>query len=197
MSIAVLLVLLVVLAAGGFAFALARSGQREYAAQGEVIPGLASEAPASWAGAHTPEARMHRRLGQAIKGLRAVAGQPGESVRLLELRVELEQHALEVDRRLIATANMPEAARQQALPRAEQAVAAVEQAAGQLALEISGADADGFGERGLADLAERIAMLVEARRDLDALDATAPPSAQDEHEQGEDGQGGQPQPGTA
>ena len=99
MSVVLLgIVLLVLIGAGAFAFALARSGKQQYDAQGQIVPGVASEAPASWAGAHTPEAKLHRRLGAAMRGLREVAGAPGEEVRLLELRVELEQQALEIDR---------------------------------------------------------------------------------------------------
>ena len=210
MSVVLLgVVLLVLLGAGAFAFALARSGKQQYDAQGQIVPGVASEAPASWAGAHTPEAKLHRRLGAAMRGLREVAGAPGEEVRLLELRVELEQQALEIDRRLIAASHLPAAAKAPALAQAEQAVSAVEQAAGAIIGQVAlGSTAT---DRALADVTERIHFAAQAREELDRLEglgsdsvgsswppdwATAEP-ADTEPSADEPDEGGTPQTGTA
>ncbi len=198
MSVILLLVALVVLAAGGFAFALARQGRKDYQAQGQVVPGVASEAPASWAGAHTREAKLHRRLGESVRSLHALQATGSESVRMLELRVELEQQALEVDRRLIAAAALPAATRDGALDKVEQAVATVEQAATELVTQAVG---DPSGDRGLQGVADQIRLAAEARAELDELEQlgidaagggwspATEPTAPDE--------GGTPQAGTA
>lgn len=179
MSIIIGLVLLVALAAGGFAFALARSGRRQYEAQGQVVPGVASEVPAAWAGAHTREAKLHRRLGESVRALQSLQATGNESVRMLELRVELEQQALEVDRRLIAAASLPTATRDGALDKVEQAVVTVEQAATELVTQAVG---DPAGDRGLQGVAEQVRLAAEARAELEQLeqlgiDAVGPPTA--------------------
>lgn len=165
-----LLLLLAVAGGVAFAVALARQGRRDYAAQGQVVPGQPSQAPSSWAGAHTPEARLHRRLADAVRGLRAVAGMPGETARLLDMRVELEQQALQVDRRLVAAAALPAGAREPAMDKAAQAVAAIEQAAGDLAGQIAGGTFDGE-DAALTDLTQRIQLAAEVQAELEALEA--------------------------
>ncbi len=159
MSLLLLIVLLGVLLVGGgiaFAVALARRSADRYAEQNEVLPGVSSRAPAAWAGAHSPEALLHRRIGEAVRGLRAQSELGHEDVGQLELRVELEQHALAVDERLVAAAAMaPGPHRQRALAELEVSVVAIEQAAGDLARSIgrAGASSDVMG---LEDLAARI-----------------------------------------
>ncbi len=65
--------------------------QEEVRAQGQIVPGAASTAPASWAGAHTPEAKLHRRLGDAVgRG----AGQRRRRPVLVRRPVTFEQEAL-------------------------------------------------------------------------------------------------------
>jgi hypothetical protein len=203
MGVAVLLVLLLaVLVIGGgiaFAVALASKGSRQFAAQNEIIPGVASGAPPEWAGAHSLEATLHRRLGEAVRGLQAQAGSPGEDMGLLELRVEIEQQALAVDQRLIATAALPVKARAEALSQVQQAVEAVEVAAGQVASEIASTGIGG-DSRSLAELAERVRLVTDARAEIDALDWDTPDAvdsdpAPESSRQDPDGQ--QPQAGTA
>lgn len=187
----------VLLAGAGFAIALARQSKKQYEAQGQLIPGQASEAPAEWAGAHTPEARMHRRLGQVVRSLRTLSNQPGEDVRMLDMRVELEQHALAVDRQLIAASALPPGVREPALAKAEQAVAAVEQAGAQLATMVTSA-AD---NRALEELTERIRIAAEVRAELDTLGATDQPTSRPQPDTprrgAEEEQGGTAMGGTA
>ncbi|HUG85879.1 MAG TPA: hypothetical protein VMM13_15050 [Euzebya sp.] len=201
MSAIVILVLLVGLAVigAGIAFfvALSRKGTQRMATQHEVIPGVPSAAPPEWAGAHTPEAGMHRRLRDAVAGLRAQAGSPGEDVELLELRVEVEQQAIAVDDRLIAAAALPPSVRAQALDEVERAVASVEEAAGAIAAQIASTGLGG-DDRSLADLTGRVRVATQSRAQLDAMDWDQPditgqpgePTVDDVDE------GGQPQPGT-
>jgi hypothetical protein len=117
-------------------------------------------APLAWGGAHTPEARMHRRLGAALQGLRAQAEAGHESVTELELRVELELQAIELDRRLVAAAALPESARGQAMAEAEVSVTAIEQAAADLG-RVVGQLSAGAQVRELEDLTARIRAIGE------------------------------------
>ena len=138
MSLVLLLVVLVVLAGVGGAVALAVSGRRQYAAQNEIIPGQPSEAPASWAGAHTPEAKLHRRLGAMVRGLRDAADHGHEGIDALERRVELEQAALDLDRQLIAAAARGDGGRTAAIAAIGEQVAELETLAAAHAAGVSG-----------------------------------------------------------
>ncbi|WP_370324008.1 hypothetical protein [Euzebya sp.] len=155
----VLLALVGIAAVGAlvaFLVALARKGQERYERQGQVVPGQPSEAPAEWAGAHSREAKLHRRLGAAMQALQVQARSADEDVTALELRVELEQHALAVDRRLIAAAALPAGERRdQALAEIEVSVAAVESATADLAAASGQRDASADVRR-LEDLSARI-----------------------------------------
>jgi hypothetical protein len=159
MSGLLLVLVLVALAvvAGGVALAvaLARKGQAEFAEGAVLLPGVDTGAPASWAGSHDPEARLHRRLADALRGLRAQADAGHETGNELELRVELEQHAVSLDRRLVAASRMPPAQRGPALAELEVSVVAVEQAAADLARAMLEAET-GVAVRELEDLSARI-----------------------------------------
>jgi hypothetical protein len=204
--VVLLMVLALALAVGGVAFAvaLARSGTRDHAEQLELLPGVDTGAPAAWAGAHTPEARMHRRLGQALRALRAQVSFGREDVMALDLRVELEQHAIATDQRLIAAAQLPPGARERALAELEVSVTAIEAAATELALAAS-ADRTASDVRDLEDLSARIRQLTDLSGpavpdDLSGLeggtgDAGQPPA--DEGGRPDDDDRGEPQAGTA
>lgn len=156
MRLLLLLALVVVVAAVAGAVAVVRSGKRRYAAANEVVPGTATRAPAEWAGAHTPEARLHRRLRDAVEAVRANPAM--EDAWMLDARVSLEQHALAVDDRLVAVAALPERVRAGPLAAVAAAVEAVEAAvasmvAGPQALERSGLD------RAMAEVEDRVAVL--------------------------------------
>ena len=117
---------LVVVAAVVAATVVVRSGKRSFAKANEVVPGTATQAPAQWAGAHTPEARLHRRLRDAVGALRANPAM--EDAYRMEARVSLEQHALAVDERLVAVAALPERVRVEPMASVAAAVDAVEAA---------------------------------------------------------------------
>lgn len=174
-ALVVVLVVAAVLVVAGVAGVAIRQRQG-FAAANEVVPGVASGAPSSWAGAHTPEARLHRRLRDAVAALRAGSGQAAE---LAGARARLEQQALAVDERLVAVAALPERLRAEPLADVAAAVDAVEEAAASivragpsLALE-AGGGIDAL----LAELNERVALLAEARAELEggtAGEGTAP-----------------------
>ena len=119
---------LVVLAVGGFVVALAVSGKRKAAGQAGIPGGAA--VPASWAGEHSAEARMHRRLLAASRALAAVPlGGPAS----IERKVAVEQEIHALDAQLVAAAGIPGAGKDEALTRLEAKVAAVEAAVGEFA----------------------------------------------------------------
>ena len=175
-----LLVLLLVLLAGVVgAVALARSSKRQYARQNDVVPGVRSSAPASWAGAHTAEAKLHRRLRDAVRSL--YQHPRADDPSFASLRSALEQQALAVDERLVAASALPDAVRDEPLARAAGEVAAVEGAAASLS-EVMLTDAVA-GTGALDDVTERLRLLAEARAELE--DATPPrPAEADGHEPG-------------
>ncbi len=149
----VLVLVLFVAAAAVAATMVVRSQKKSYARANEVVPGRATKAPAEWAGAHTPEARMHRRLRAAVEALRANPAM--EDAFMLDARVSLEEQAVSVDERLIATAALPEGVRAEPLARLAPAVDAVEAAVAAL---VSSPERSGV-EQAMADVAQRMAAL--------------------------------------
>jgi hypothetical protein len=159
----VLLVLVVVAVLVGLA-----SIRRRYAQSNQVVPGTSTTAPAEWAGAHTPEALLHRRLRDAVTALRA--NPDLDTAGLLEARVTLEQHALTVDQRLVAVAALPERVRAEPMASVTAAVDSLEQAVASLASARAGADDHalaGVLEAAVRDVTERVALLAQARAELE------------------------------
>jgi hypothetical protein len=120
-TVLVLLVPLIIIAAGSvFVVALARRSKRQLAANLEVPPGMPAGAPREWAGSHTPEARMHRRL---LGMARTLAAVPLGDAAAIEQRVDVERRIQELDGRLIALAAAPDDARRAAVSALEPEVA--------------------------------------------------------------------------
>ena len=132
MTLLLLAGILVVAAGIAGAAALAVRSKRKFQSDNEVIPGRPTTAPAAWAGAHTPEARLHRRLVAVVTALRA---HPllEEGTGMLEARVTLEEQVAAIDEQLIAVAALPARVRTDPLGRIEEQVALAEQAAADLA----------------------------------------------------------------
>lgn len=148
---------------------LAKQSKDSYEAAGQLIPGVPTSAPASWAGSHDPEARLHRRLRDALVALRAnqVFDHSGA---LLDMRVELEQQAIEVDEQLVATAALPLSMRGEPLDRLTEAVVSIEKAVADLAGESASTVAIRL-EAVLDDLRARTSTVAQARAALDEIDA--------------------------
>lgn len=163
MTAIALLVLAAVVVAGavvaGITVAVARSRQR----RNRVVPDVATTAPSSWAGAHTPLARLHRRLRAAAEAVRAVPDPDGA---LIRARVEVEQAALAVDDHLVALHALSERERATRMAQATAAVASVEEAAAKLADAASTAPSGALPA--VEEALERAALVEEARRELDA-----------------------------
>lgn len=128
-TVLVVVAVVVVLTVVGFAVALARGGKRQFEAQG-AGPGLAVDAPREWAGAHSPEAKLHRRLATAARTLSA---QPLGDAAAIERRVTIEQQILQLDQRLVAVAAVPGPDTAAGLKELESLVTSVERAVANLA----------------------------------------------------------------
>ncbi|HYQ63944.1 hypothetical protein [Actinophytocola sp.] len=132
-TVLLVIILVVVVAVAGFAIALARKGKRQFEAR-TGGPGLAPDAPREWAGAHSPEAKLHRRLAAAARSLDA---QPMGDAASIEQRVTIEQQIQQLDQQLVALSAAPGATGGADL---EPLVSAVERAVAQLAT--TGVDMD-------------------------------------------------------
>lgn len=161
MTVLVILVVLAVLAGVG-AMAVVKANRTQFAKANEVVPGVATRAPASWAGAHTPEARLHRRLRDAVAAL-----PPRDDIERFEVRASLEQHALTVDEQLVAVAVLPERVRGEQLALVVAAVDAVEAGVAALTASRQGQLEPAKIDDALARLNERVALLAEARTELE------------------------------
>ncbi len=176
MTLLLLAGILVVAAGIVGATALAVRSKRKFQADNEVIPGRPTTAPAEWAGAHTPEARMHRRLVDVVAALRA---HPllEEGTGMLEARVTLEEQVAAIDEQLVAVAALPERVRADPLARIDQQVGLVEQAAADLAAAGAPTGADPAAiEQQVDDIGRHLDELVRIRAELDAIPPPPPPA---------------------
>ena len=151
---AVVVLVLVVVSAVVAATVVVRTNKRKFAEANVIVPGTETRAPAEWAGAHTPEARLHRRLRDAVTAVRA--NPTMEDASMMDARVSLEQQALTVDERLIAVAALPERVRIEPMASVAAAVDAVEAAVAAL---VAGPPARSTLDHAMAEVAERVAML--------------------------------------
>ena len=155
----------------GFGVALSVRGKRDFAKQNEVVPGRKSPAPASWAGAHSPEAKLHRRLGDAV---RAANGNP----RLVELGLaiqtkQIEAEAMAIDERLVAAAALPTRHRAGAVAEFEPQVTALEDAVATLIASTTINDSMQLLEQAVSDADIKLQALAEARAEIEAVDRSA------------------------
>lgn len=172
MSTLLVVLLVVAVLAVAAAVVVVRSGRRSFATANEVVPGVATRAPAEWAGSHSPEAKLHRRIRDAVAALRADPALDDGG--MLGTRTTLEQQALGVDERLVAAAALPERVRAEPLARVASAVDALEVAVASL-----GEASPALGTRtalddAMAEVTERVALLAEARAELDGGTGAGP-----------------------
>lgn len=171
MGILVILIgLLVIGLVGAVALAgvIAMRNKQSFARDAKLGPGLSTSAPTSWAGSHDPEARLHRRLRDALVALAANQSFDFDGS-LLDLRVELEQQAVALDEQLVATAALPLHLREDPLSRISEAVGTLEQAVAELA-GTTADEAAGRLSRAVRDISERTGMVAQARVALEAMD---------------------------
>lgn len=154
-----------------FGVMLAARSKKEFAEQNEVVPGRVSPAPASWAGAHSREAKLHRRLGDAVKGARA-------NPRFVELGLAtqmtaIEAEALAIDERLVAAAALPAAHRDAAIDPLEEHIVQLEAAIADLVTSISVADSKQQLEAAVSAADVKLQALAEARAEVEQIDRSA------------------------
>ncbi|MGI8875279.1 MAG: hypothetical protein ACR2KP_13350 [Egibacteraceae bacterium] len=101
---------------------------------------MTSSAPVAWARAHSPEARLHRRLRDTV---RAMYSQPAIAGPAEELRGDLGRAALALDEHLVAVAALPQATRSAPLARVDETVAGLEKAAAMWGARAAGGVDDG------------------------------------------------------
>ncbi len=154
MSTVVVVLVLFLASAVVAATVVVRAQRKKFAEANVVVPGTSTKAPAEWAGAHTPEARLHRRLRDAVAAVRANPAM--EDAYRMDARVSLEQQALAVDERLIAVAALPDRVRAEPLAAVSAAVDAVEAAVAAL---VAGPDSQSGLDQAMAEVAEQVSRL--------------------------------------
>jgi hypothetical protein len=163
------LLILVLAVIGGFAIALAVTSRRDFRKQNQVVPGVDSKAPASWAGSHTPEARLHRRLRDAVAAARTAADVSGVPLDAATTRIDAEATAL--DDRLVAAAALPAAHRDEALGRLEPLVASLEDTVAALVERVSITDGPAeLTEKTLDDTDIALEALARAREEVERIE---------------------------
>ena len=170
-SLLVLLGIVALVAVGGVIMLAVRS-KREFDASNELIPGVASRAPAAWAGAHSAEAKLHRRLRSAVRAARASTG-----AGLGDACAVVEREALTIDERLIAAATLASPHRERVIATLGPAVDGLEAAVASMATLPPTSDGQSALDEAVAQVQARLAALAEARAELDRLDRLDTPGA--------------------
>lgn len=169
MSLPALLAVALLVATVAVIGGLVARSRRDFRRANQVVPGVPSTAPPNWAGAHSIEARLHRRLRDAVAALRVV---PGLGTVGVEGREAVERHVLALDEHLVAVAALPASVRAEPLAQVGTEVARLEAAIAQLATpQAVGSGLDGA----LRELSEGLAHLRAARAELDAPGLLPPP----------------------
>ena len=170
----------VVIGIVGFGVALTARSKKDFSDANEVVPGIKSAAPASWAGAHSPEAKLHRRLGDAVRGAQ---GNP----RLVELGLavqtkQIEAEAMAIDERLVAAAGLPTSHRAAAVSELEPSVVALEDAVATLVKSTTVSQSKELLEQAVSEADIKLQALAQARAEVEQLDGqvsgTLPPPEQ-------------------
>lgn len=170
-----MLVSLLLLAAVGaivaFGVALTVRSKKDFDDANEVVPGVKSAAPASWAGAHSAEAKLHRRLGDAVRAAR-------NNPRLVELGLsaqtkQIESEALAIDDRLVAAAGLPASHRADAVTALEPHVVALEDAVSTLITSTTVGQSKELLEQVVSEADIKLQALAQARAEVEQLDSQA------------------------
>jgi hypothetical protein len=149
----------------------AMRNKRAFAKQNEIVAGTPSRAPAAWAGAHTPEALLHRRLRDAVDAARAQLAAAGTGFE--DVVAAIGRGAQEVDDRLIAAAALPAPHRATAIAEVEPSVVALENAVAGLMSSATTNDQTAV-TAAVAEAHDRLEALAEARAEVDQADVAIP-----------------------
>lgn len=167
MTALVFALIFVVIGVGAY---VALRNAQDFSDANEIVPGVPTNAPKEWAGAHSREARMHRRLRDAVAALRANASLDDPS--MAGIREDLQEQAVAVDQRLIAAAALPKSRREEPLAKLEEAVSAIEEAAAAV-VDLRGPSLESV-EQGIEDVRTRIRLVESARAELEAMTPQTP-----------------------
>jgi hypothetical protein len=120
--ILLVLVVIVVLAATAFGIALVRSSRRQLTRDTDLP--FPSRAPDRWAVSHEPEAKLHRRLRDAVRVLDGNRGMLGAAA--LDEQVQITIAAQDLDDQLVSMAPLADEAKAEALAGLDAQVADLE-----------------------------------------------------------------------
>lgn len=162
-----ILIGLLIVVVGTVAYLALRNAQ-DFSDANEVIPGTPTRAPKAWAGAHSPEARLHRRLRDSMTALRA--NRSLDEPALIEVRDALEREALAIDDQLVAAAALPARVRDEPMAQVATAVESVEAAVAEVVL-LRGPERSASADA-IEQVRTRLALVEEARAELAALGGT-------------------------
>ncbi len=174
MTLLIGLVLLVAVFTAAIAYGAVRN-KAAFQQQNEIVRGTPSRAPAAWAGAHSPEAKLHRRLRAVVDAARAQAGADGSGFG--DVQQAVERGALEIDDRLIVAAALPAGHREAAIAAIEPSVIALENAvagAGSAAAPGITGGAPAAIDAAVVEVQSRLDAIAEARAEVDLLDTAQP-----------------------
>jgi hypothetical protein len=165
------LLVLTIAAVVGFGVVLAARSKKEFAEQNEVVPGRKSPAPASWAGAHSREAKLHRRLGEAVRGAQA-------NPRFVELGLATQMNAIEaealaIDERLVAAASLPAGHKESAIDDLEAHVDKLETTIAEVVTSVTVADSKQQLEAAVSAADITLQALAAARAEVELIDRQA------------------------
>lgn len=149
---------------GTLAYVALRNAQ-DFSDANEVVPGVPTNAPKEWAGAHSVEARLHRRLRDAMTALRA--NRSLDEPAMVEVREAIEREALAVDDRLVAAAALPKGVRDEPILQVTGAVEGIEAMVAEVVL-LRGPSAADTAQR-LGHVRTRLALVAEARAELEGV----------------------------
>jgi D-ribose pyranose/furanose isomerase RbsD len=142
--------------------------KRDFTEQNQVVPGRDSPAPASWAGSHSREAKLHRQLGDAVRGAH-------ENPRFVELGLAaqmsaIDAEALAIDERLVAAAGLPEPHREQALDALEANVHQLEATIADVITSVTVADSREQLQSAVSAADLKLQALAQARAEVEQID---------------------------
>ena len=161
----VLVTLAIVVVAGvGFGWALLGDSRKQVRDYQQVVPGVGPKAPQEWVGGHAPEAKLHRRIRDAVKAAHA---QPGVAHTSL---AGLDAAAVALDERLIGAAALPASHRAAAVAEFEPLVARLE---GSVASLATGAVAGSLGtafDESMATVRSELDALAQARAEVERIE---------------------------
>lgn len=166
MDVAVVVILALILIVGLTVTVVAvvgRNQQRALSRNSQLIPGRATRAPRSWAVSHDPEAKLHRRLRDAMTALHGADSFDTGST--LVLRADLEQTALNLDDHLVAAAQLTPVHKDELLATITTTVEYIEAAVARYAAAATTPDMTAL-EADLATLQRQLDTVSELQRGL-------------------------------